>query len=136
MKYLGAAYLAFLGLKIIVTTYRTRAQLITANTSRVSREPGFTRRFAEAFFVSAGNPKTVIFLAAFLPQFVDPSASLAVQFMEMYLTIALIVLGIHAAYAWLALSVKKRVVNSHLKKGASYASGSLFVALGAGLSTS
>ncbi len=136
VKYVGAAYLVYLGLKIILTTYKSRGHSVSASHAHSKSVPSIKRRFAEAFFVSAGNPKTVVFLAAFLPQFVEPSASLALQFVEMYLTVAVIVLGIHAAYAWAAVSVRKRVVSSSLRKGTSYASGGLFVALGAGLSGS
>lgn len=136
IKYLGGAYLIFLGLKIIVTTYRDRTNSLRVNSPQAKKVPGLKRRFTEAFFVSAGNPKTVVFLAAFLPQFVDTSASLILQFSEMYLTIALIVLSIHMLYAWLAVSVRKRVVDRRFRQGTSYASGGLFVTLGAGLSTS
>ncbi|MEM8789151.1 MAG: LysE family translocator [Pseudomonadota bacterium] len=135
IKYLGATYLVFLGLKTIVTTYRDSANPLGSRSSKAISIPGLRQRLAEAFFVSAGNPKSVVFLAAFLPQFVDPSTSLRLQFSEMFLTIALIVLSIHALYAWLAVSVRKRVVDRRIKKGTSYASGGLFVALGAGLST-
>jgi len=136
IKYLGAAYLVYLGLKIILKTYKDRAEPLGPQKKTTAAPPAMRRRFAEAFFVSAGNPKTVIFLAAFLPQFVVADAPLPVQFFEMYLTIAMIVLSVHAAYAWVAVSVRQRVVDHRVRKGTSYASGGLFVFLGAGLSTS
>ncbi|MDH5797555.1 MAG: LysE family transporter, partial [Paracoccaceae bacterium] len=136
IKYLGAAYLVYLGLRIIIKTYRDKGAPISVTKQKVAAIPEMKRRFAEAFFVSAGNPKTVVFLAAFLPQFVVGDAPLSLQFVEMYLTIAVIVLSVHATYAWVAVSVRRRVVNHRVRKGTSYASGGLFVFLGAGLSTS
>jgi threonine/homoserine/homoserine lactone efflux protein len=136
IKYLGAAYLVYLGVRIIIKTYRDKGAPIGVTKQKVEAIPAVKRRFAEAFFVSAGNPKTVVFLAAFLPQFVVADAPLSLQFVEMYLTIGAIVLSVHAAYAWVAVSVRRRVVNHRVRKGTSYASGGLFVFLGAGLSTS
>lgn len=136
IKYLGAAYLAYLGLRIIIKTYRYKDAPIDVTNQKVASIPAMKRRFAEAFFVSAGNPKTVVFLAAFLPQFIVADIALPLQFVEMYLTIASIVLSVHAAYAWVAVSVRRHVVNQRVRKGTSYASGGLFVFLGAGLSTS
>ncbi len=136
IKYIGAAYLVFLGLKIIIKTYRGGSNPLQVQGEKALAVPSIRKRFAEAFFVSAGNPKTVVFLAAFLPQFVRPEASLPLQFMEMYLTILLTVFSIHALYALAAVSVRNRVMNRRLRNGTSYASGGLFVFLGAGLSTS
>lgn len=136
IKYLGAAYLVYLGLRIIIKTYRDKAAPVSVIKQKVAAIPTIKKRFAEAFFVSAGNPKTVVFLAAFLPQFVVADAPLSRQFVEMYFTIAVIVLSVHAAYAWVAVSVRRRVVNHRVRKGTAYASGGLFVFLGAGLSTS
>ena len=136
MKYLGAAYLVYLGGRIVLNTWRERGASPTAKGERTSIVPSFARRFTEAFLVSAGNPKTVVFLAAFLPQFVVSSEPLAIQFAEMFLTIAAIVLVVHAAYAWIAVSVRRRVFDTRVRRGTSYASGDLFMALGVGLSTS
>jgi threonine/homoserine/homoserine lactone efflux protein len=135
VKYVGAAYLVFLGIKIMVKTYRDHMDPFRFQNEKAASVPRFRNRFFEAFFVSAGNPKTVIFLAAFLPQFVNAEASLTVQFVVMFLTIALIVLSVHAVYAWAAVAVRQRVLSNKVRKGTSYASGGLFVVLGAGLST-
>lgn len=136
IKYLGAGYLVYLGAKIIFKTYNDRALPVEADAEHTVKIPTTKRRFAEAFFVSAGNPKTVVFLAAFLPQFVKADSSLPIQFVEMYFTIACIVFCVHAVYALIAISVGRRIINRNVRKGTSYASGGLFVCLGAGLSTS
>jgi threonine/homoserine/homoserine lactone efflux protein len=68
VKLVGAAYLIFLGVKAL----RARA---TAEVSArpIGMSPG--RLFRDGFFVALLNPKTALFFAALLPQFINPSAS-------------------------------------------------------------
>ena len=69
LKLLGGAYLVYLGVK----TFRHRRSLAAALAGPV--QAGSDRRsFLEGFTVGATNPKTVVFLAAILPQFVDRAA--------------------------------------------------------------
>ncbi|WP_277425954.1 LysE family translocator [Burkholderia gladioli] len=49
--------------------------------------------------MAGSNPKTMIFLSAFMPQFIDHQRSLPLQFAQMYLTIALLVLVVHTIYS-------------------------------------
>lgn len=65
LKYLGAAYLIWLGIK----TLRTR---VTPITLQVEGKP-LARLFTEGAIVAALNPKTALFFLAFLPQFIDPA---------------------------------------------------------------
>ncbi|NDL58823.1 LysE family translocator [Phytoactinopolyspora mesophila] len=68
MKLLGAAYLVNLGFQAI----RHRRALREAFEAG-GREIGGRRTWWEGFVVGLTNPKTVIFFAAILPQFVDPA---------------------------------------------------------------
>jgi threonine/homoserine/homoserine lactone efflux protein len=69
VKFLGAAYLVYLGVQAI--RHRgDRARAVSAGVARRS-----TRRIlAEGFVVGVSNPKTIVFLIAVLPQFVDYSS--------------------------------------------------------------
>lgn len=136
IKYCGAGYLAYLGVKMIISVVRPKSTEASTTPERSSTCPSKLKRFREAFFVSAGNPKTVVFLAAFLPQFLTPTASLPLQFTEMFLTIALIVASIHAIYAFIALHLKHRITNHRPRKGTTFMTGGLFVFLGYRLSNS
>jgi threonine/homoserine/homoserine lactone efflux protein len=66
VKYLGAAYLLYLGLRTLLTRGETAAQ------GPVRRQP-LRRVFADGAIVEILNPKVALFFVAFLPQFVDPS---------------------------------------------------------------
>jgi len=66
LKLFGAAYLVFLGAK----TFRERRSLAAALQPTVDAQPG-SRYVRQAFIVGVTNPKTVIFLVAILPGFVN-----------------------------------------------------------------
>jgi threonine/homoserine/homoserine lactone efflux protein len=66
LKLVGGAYLVYLGAK----TFRQRRSLATALASPPELRPD-RRSFAQGAIVGVTNPKTVVFLAAILPQFVD-----------------------------------------------------------------
>ena len=72
LKLAGALYLVWLGLK---TMRDARAELPTAAPS-----VGRARAFRDGVMVEALNPKTAAFFLAFLPQFVDPSGTVWLQF--------------------------------------------------------
>lgn len=66
LKYLGAAYLIWLGIKTL------RAP-VAAVTIEVRGKP-LGRLFTEGAVVATLNPKTALFFLAFLPQFISPAA--------------------------------------------------------------
>lgn len=137
MKYIGAAYLIYLGLKAAYKIYTTKTQMAVPNAQTTKTvTPPAHKRFAEAILVSASNPKTVIFLSAFLPQFITAEHSILSQFSIMYITIAAIVISIHTGYAYLLIRMKNRVTKSVNGKFFPSLSASIFVILGIGLGIS
>jgi threonine/homoserine/homoserine lactone efflux protein len=69
VKYAGAAYLCFLGIRMILEAYRDTAQ----STSEVSIYTTLPRRgpFWQGVTTEVLNPKTALFFLSFIPQFVD-----------------------------------------------------------------
>jgi threonine/homoserine/homoserine lactone efflux protein len=67
LKVAGAAYLVYLGVK----AWRQRSSLPIADADDVVPRGGL-RTMWEGFGVGVANPKTIVFFAAVLPQFVDP----------------------------------------------------------------
>jgi threonine/homoserine/homoserine lactone efflux protein len=74
VKYVGAAYLVYLGVRLLC---RRSAQ--AAGAAVASTPTGPRRAFAEGIFVEAMNVKTALFFLAFLPQFVAPDQSIVTQ---------------------------------------------------------
>jgi len=65
VKWLGAAYLVYLGVRRIMDR--------TTPGSAITRPPQLQRAFIDGVIVNVLNPKTALFFLAFLPQFVDLS---------------------------------------------------------------
>lgn len=76
VKYLGAAYLAWLGIGLVRAAWRqwtTRpAQAGTARPTDTKLERNAGRPFRTAFLISLMNPKAILFFVSFFIQFVDP----------------------------------------------------------------
>jgi threonine/homoserine/homoserine lactone efflux protein len=72
VKYIGAAYLVYLGVRLLMRKDEALAvQPVTPQGAR--------RALAEGVLVEALNVKTALFFLAFLPQFVSPGEPLAPQ---------------------------------------------------------
>jgi threonine/homoserine/homoserine lactone efflux protein len=74
VKFAGAAYLVHLGIKAL----RTPAPAPDGAAS-IGAAPPPARIFRDGFVVALLNPKTALFFAAFLPQFIDPAGSAVLQ---------------------------------------------------------
>src|SRR5579862_885621 len=72
VKWMGAAYLIYLGLRAIFG----KVHVVAAGEQKESRP---SRLFAGAFVTQISNPKAIVFFSAFLPQFIDPRATVWVQ---------------------------------------------------------
>lgn len=64
LKYLGVAYLVFLGVKMI----RDKSSLVTNNSGSNKK---LVKIFIESFTANILNPKVIIFFLAFFPQFIS-----------------------------------------------------------------
>ena len=81
-EYLGAAYLAWIGLRLLFSRGNSSA-------SPVHIEPRAYAR--QAFFITLLNPKAIVFYMAFFPLFIDPVTHRGLPtFAAMALTIAVI----------------------------------------------
>lgn len=72
LKYVGAAYLVYLGLRMLM-------RKDTAVTAESVAPQGARRALVEGIAVEALNVKTALFFLAFLPQFVSPGEPLGPQ---------------------------------------------------------
>jgi len=75
---LGAAYLAYLGIRALMESGRTRGRggsPLTVGSEPVSDIHARRRAFRSTFVTNLTNPKVILFFVAVLPQFVDRSSS-------------------------------------------------------------
>ena len=126
LKFAGALYLVWLGIKTIREARVALPNAVAATGSR--------RAFREGIVVEALNPKTAAFFLAFTPQFVDPDGSVALQFAVLGLisvtlnTLADIGVAFMASSARTALARRPRVIR-RIREG----SGLVICGLGATL---
>jgi threonine/homoserine/homoserine lactone efflux protein len=92
VKYLGAAYLIYLGIQ------KLRSEE-PAELSGNIRPVKLSRIFAQGIIVNVLNPKEALFFLAFLPQFVDPSRG-HVAGQILFLGVLLAILGVTSDSLW------------------------------------
>jgi threonine/homoserine/homoserine lactone efflux protein len=124
VRYLGALYLFFLGWKAL------RAQKPTVAPS-VHSSGGNARAVRDGFIVAVLNPKTALFFAAFLPQFVAPDTAHVFQPLilgAVFVAIAASTDTLYALFASLAAPYFSRA--SSAVSAARFASGASYLGLG------
>ncbi len=65
IKWLGVGYLIYMGIKQII------AKPTTATFGGNKKNKSFFKLYSEGFFMSAANPKAIVFFAALFPLFID-----------------------------------------------------------------
>lgn len=92
VRYVGAAYLFLLGLRRLLGRVPDDEEAESAPRTR-------RRAYAQGVVVNLTNPKTIVFVFAFLPQFVDPHAQHA-WLQVLVLGLSFTVLGFLSDSAW------------------------------------
>jgi len=127
VKWLGAAYLIWLGLQRLIARNEEGAP--------VAVEPErLPRVFLQGVVVNVLNPKTALFFLAFLPQFVDPARGAAwAQIAVLGATLVVLGLCTDSCYALLGSTAGDwlRRRSEGFRRGQRYASGGVYLALGA-----
>ena len=125
VKYLGAAYLIYLGIRKLMVSDNG------AEDEEVKQE-SLARIYWQGFAVNILNPKTALFFFAFLPQFVDPAKGNVVM---QNLLLGAIFVGMaiitDSMYALLASSLAGKLTgNKRFQKGQRYFAGLIYIGLG------
>jgi threonine/homoserine/homoserine lactone efflux protein len=123
VKFLGALYLVYLGLKML----RAPQILHDAATSAAT---SLWRVFLDGFIVALFNPKTAVFYAAFLPQFLDSSAPPLLQTIVLGGIFVLIAAVTDSAYALMAGVVAPWLHVRGLHRAGRRLGGGMFIGLG------
>jgi len=126
VKYAGAAYLVYLGIK------KLREHPVAVDGVKHVQPASLRRVYAQGVLVQVLNPKTAIFFFAFLPQFVNPTrGSVTLQFLA--LGMIFIVMGFISDSLWAltagsAASWLQR--NRAFLRRQKYVSGTVYIGLG------
>jgi threonine/homoserine/homoserine lactone efflux protein len=125
VKYLGAAYLIYLGIRKLLASDEE------AKEETVKRE-SLSRIYWQGFAVNILNPKTALFFFAFLPQFVNPARGNVIA-QNLLLGAVFVGLAIitDSLYALLASSLAEKLTgNRRFQKGGRYFAGLVYIGLG------
>ena len=134
LKFVGAAYLIYLGVKL----WRAPViQLDDVKTDKAERQNSdYFARFKEGFLVSLLNPKPIFFFMSLFPQFINHEQSYLLQFSYLTLTFCGLILVVHTVYTLAANSIKGWLLSPKGSKMVNRTGGSVFILFGFGLATS
>ncbi|CAB3838037.1 LysE family translocator [Achromobacter piechaudii] len=110
IKWVGAAYLAYLGWKML----RSDAALVLPSANSTAR-PASLALGMRSFLVALTNPKALLFMSAFLPQFIDPQAPLLIQYAIVAAVMATINTLTMVVYAMLGAQLVRAFQGSGLR---------------------
>ena len=129
VKWLGAGYLIYLGVRTIVRGATSRTE------SREGVLKSYGKVFRDGVLVNVLNPKVALLMLALLPQFVDPSrGNVALQTMSVGMIHSLIATLVLTVVAWAADRSAALVKSSATtERFFRWTSGSLLIGLGARL---
>jgi threonine/homoserine/homoserine lactone efflux protein len=125
VKYLGAAYLVYLGVRTLLA--REERQQVPVQVPK-----SFSQLFAQGFLVNLLNPKTALFFYAFLPQFVDPTRGAVVgQILLLGALFVLLASCTDSLYALLGSTVGKFLIRkAYFRQIQRYVAGCVYIVLG------
>ncbi len=126
LKWIGAAYLVWLGIKL----WRAGGTLDAApRTDKVSA----VKMLGHAWLVTALNPKSITFFVAFLPAFLDPHADFWTQMAVFETTFLVLAFANAFGYALVASKARRFVGNPRAIRIVNRTGGGLLI--GAGVAT-
>ena len=128
VKFLGAAYLIWLGIQ----KWRAPVVPVDANVPPVRRKG----LFLQGLLVNLTNPKAIIFIGALVPQFIDPELPQAVQYGLIAATLCLTDMLVMSGYALAAAHLGRWLHDPRSIRLQNRFFGSLFVSAGAFLAAS
>jgi threonine/homoserine/homoserine lactone efflux protein len=124
LKWIGAAYLIYLGIKLWRAPVAEPGDLPTV-------EVGQTRMFLHAYAVTSLNPKSIVFFVAFLPQFLDATAPALPQMVVCEATFVVMATLNALLYGMMASAARRTIRKPAVQRAVNRTGGSLLI--GAGL---
>ena len=125
VKYLGAAYLIYLGIRKLLTREES-------STDQEVKRESLSQIFWQGFAINILNPKTALFFFAFLPQFVNPAkGNVTTQTLLLGVLFVALAFITDNVYAFVASSLAEKLnANKSFQKGQKYFAGLVYIGLG------
>ncbi len=131
IKWMGGLYLIYLGIKLL----RGAGKPLPVQSDESTREAKIPvssprKLFANAFIVTALNPKSIVFFIALLPQFISPAHPLTPQLWILGVTFVVLATLGATSYALFATSLRRFLASPRAQKAYGLFAGGLLCAAG------
>lgn len=131
IKYIGALYLIYLGIKL----YKTPFYISNENKEK-TKSVNLKKLFTEAFIVAASNPKALIFFTALFPQFITQNQNNMMHYILLVSILGIIAFICMMIYSLSSYFIKDLFNKTSLSKYFGKIVGSIFIGIGATLALS
>lgn len=129
IKWLGAAYLIYLGVKMLLT----RGGVEERDTPAIAISRRAMQLFSQGLLTQLANPKALVFFTALLPQFVSASGNVFEQFLCLGVVSIAVEGPVLLAYGWLAERGQRRLPSGRLAALPDRVAGGFLIGAGVGL---
>lgn len=133
IKWAGAIYLIYMGISLL---YSSKMVLSPSKFSDSAKSSSLKKMYLQAVFVTAGNPKAIVFFTAVFPQFVDPNAAYLSQFCILLSICLFIAFTCFMIYAIGGQKIVSLFSNTTIEKYIKRVIGGTFIGAGIGLAVS
>ncbi|MDR0137642.1 LysE family translocator [Metabacillus idriensis] len=127
LKYAGACYLIFLGLKSLWTINKQASLKDHEEQKSDSKSINFYR---QGFLTNLLNPKVAVFFLTFLPQFLEPGLNTFTQFMIMGLTYTILTFIWFIIYIYLIHQLSAFMIKPAVQKWMEGITGAVLIGFG------
>lgn len=131
IKWLGAAYLAWLGLRLLWQAF-VRPENVAIDSSKA---PQRARWFSGGFTVHAANPKALLYFGSIVPQFLRPGDAILPQLVTLGILHLLTALTVLSVYGCFAARIRVYASKPWFSRTLHATSGTLLIAASAGLAS-
>lgn len=112
IRWVGALYLAWLGFERLKRAWRGGSPTLATTVERTPNGGGW---FLQALAVSLSNPKVLLFLGAFLPQFVVADGDMGLQLTVLAVTFVVVIGIADVAYTLALGRVRNMFANGRMR---------------------
>ena len=134
LKFVGAAYLIYLGAHSLLRAIRDRGRIDPPHGTPSGRRIG-SRAYRQGVLSNLGNPKMAVFFVSLLPQFVPSGADTFFALLALGLTFSVMTFAWLTAYSLVIAKAGDVFRRSIVRRGLDGLTGAVLIGLGLGVAT-
>jgi threonine/homoserine/homoserine lactone efflux protein len=128
VKYLGGAYLLFLGYKILISKEKE-------TNIKAIHELSWKKNFLTGLIITLSNPKVILFYLGFLPTFINLKTLNTIDIITVSSIVAIVLGGVMLTYAYSASRAKNLFKSNSSKRKMNLLAGTVMISAGVVLIT-